>query len=532
MRILLLLISFNLFSQDTECPGYVFDKELERQKFTGECAEGNLRVWGTANYDNGTSFQGFFNSDGLISKGIYTFESGEYFYGEFNTPGEILGSQYSRVGRLVFSDGSYTEAYFDDNFQAVGFGIITYNNGYQQGMFSNGSLLNGVGVKRNDEYGSSVYSTWVNDKANGIVFVEYDDGRSFQSQFINDKSVSEGPSSIQGAARNQLEQIKKFLNLNYAELREKISSIDKAMDDFSKRVNETDAQIEATTKRSKFASKRSLFIKSTQELLAILGYKLGKADGISGPLTAAAIKAFKQDQGLAENLSDENLLVELQKQVRKESNAETDSLASKEPTYASNGTGFFVSDDIVVTNQHVINNCAYLADSQNNILEIVTVDRLNDLAVLRSPIKSEDYIYLDDDPELGELVYVAGFPLSFETLNFTSGAVSALVGNEKNITQFQFTAPIQPGNSGGPVLNAWGSLIGVAFASINAVGILESRGVIPQNINYGIKLDVIRDILTEYDIDYNEGRPYWFKPSQEDVAQLAKDTTILINCFK
>ena len=191
-----------------------------------------------------------------------------------------------------------------------------------------------------------------------------------------------------------------------------------------------------------------------------------------------------------------------------------------------------MSNDIVVTNQHVINNCAYLSDSQNNILEIVAVDRLNDLAVLRSPIKSENYIYLDDDPELGELVYVAGFPLSLETLNFTSGAVSALVGNEKNITQFQFTAPIQPGNSGGPVLNAWGSLIGVTFASINAAGILESRGVIPQNINYGIKLDVIRDILTEYEIDYDEGRAYWFKPSQEDVAQLAKDTTILINCFK
>ena len=50
MRVLLLLISFNLFSQDTECPGYVFDKQLEGQKFTGKCAEGNLRVWGTANY--------------------------------------------------------------------------------------------------------------------------------------------------------------------------------------------------------------------------------------------------------------------------------------------------------------------------------------------------------------------------------------------------------------------------------------------------------------------------------------------------
>ena len=75
---------------------------------------------------------------------------------------------------------------------------------------------------------------------------------------------------------------------------------------------------------------------------------------------AAAIEAFKQDQGLAEDLSNENLLVELQKQVRKESNAGNDSLVPKEPILASNGTGFFVSNDIVVTNQHVINNCAQL----------------------------------------------------------------------------------------------------------------------------------------------------------------------------
>ncbi len=532
MRILLLLISFNLFSQDTECPGYVFDKELEGgSKFTGECAEGNIPVWGTQNFIVDTSFQGFFNSEGFLGKGIYTYLDGKYFYGEWNTPGEILGSQYSRVGRFVFSDGTYAEAYFDNRFDAIGFGIITASWGYKQGMLSN-SALNGIGVTRVDEHGYSLYGTFVNDKPNGTVFVEFDNGEIISNYLINGEPVGDGPSPIQEADRDQLEQIKKFLNLNYAELRERISIVDKAMDDFNKLVNETDAEIEATTKRSKFASKRSLFIKSTQELLAILGYKVGKTDGISGPLTAAAIEAFKQDQGLAEDLSNENLLVELQKQVRKESNAGTDSLAPKDPTLASNGTGFFVSNDIVVTNQHVINNCAYLSDSQNNILEIVAVDRLNDLAVLRSPIKSENYIYLDDDPELGELVYVAGFPLSLETLNFTSGAVSALVGNEKNITQFQFTAPIQPGNSGGPVLNAWGSLIGVTFASINAAGILESRGVIPQNINYGIKLDVIRDILTEYEIDYDEGRAYWFKPSQEDVAQLAKDTTILINCFK
>ena len=90
------------------------------------------------------------------------------------------------------------------------------------------------------------------------------------------------------------------------------------------------------------------------------------------------------------------------------------------------------------------------------------------------------------------------FVFNFETLNFTTGAVSALVGPEKNITQFQLTAPIQPGNSGGPILNTWGSLVGVTFARIDDVSVLEQSGTIPQNINYGIKHDVVRDMLEEY----------------------------------
>ena len=165
--------------------------------------------------------------------------------------------------------------------------------------------------------------------------------------------------------------MKEFITTNYAELTIAISNIESSMEDYYKLVDEADAKIEATTTRSKFASKRSLIIKSVQELLTILGYVPGRADGILGPLTNAAIQAFKEDQNIDIDIEvDEKLLVELQKQIRKESNADN---ADNEPSEPVLGVQELVlcNNDILVTNQHVVDGCVYMTDAQNNQLEIL-----------------------------------------------------------------------------------------------------------------------------------------------------------------
>ena len=175
MRLFLLFISLNIFGQNVECPGYVFDKPIDNFKFTGQCSEEDLPVWGVANYEDGASFQGFFGSDGKFSKGILTYPSGNYFIGKFNTPGDVLGQEYIAFGTFVMADGDYTEAYFDENLDAIGFGVFHYKDGYTMGMVAQ-DQSSGIGVLRSEDSAYNLYGTFVNNSINGISFMEYDDG--------------------------------------------------------------------------------------------------------------------------------------------------------------------------------------------------------------------------------------------------------------------------------------------------------------------------------------------------------------------
>jgi S1-C subfamily serine protease len=274
-------------------------------------------------------------------------------------------------------------------------------------------------------------------------------------------------------------------------------------------------------------------ILATKKLLFNLGYEVDVEKTNFDLKARTALVAFQKDFDInpIENKPNENLLSELQRAFRNSPNP----LDLTNYDIAGSGSGFLVNEKgYVVTNVHVVDECSLITVGKRIPANIEKADRVNDVAILKIN-NNGDYVPLsmsEDDVELGEEIFVAGFPINMilENLNFTSGSISSEVGVGQNINQFQFTAPIQPGNSGGPIFNAYGGVIGIAVSTASTKEFEELIGTNIQNINFGIKASTIRSLLKQSDVPVSIGNPNWFK-GQKNVASVAKTGTVLIQCW-
>ncbi len=115
--------------------------------------------------------------------------------------------------------------------------------------------------------------------------------------------------------------------------------------------------------------------------------------------------------------------------------------------------------------------------------------------------------------------------------NLTVGVISALAGLGDDSRVMQISAPVQPGNSGGPLLDMSGNVVGVVTAKIDAIRVAELIGDIPQNVNFAIKASVVLAFLDSHDVNYRTETSDRIL-SAADVADRAKRFTVLVECWK
>jgi S1-C subfamily serine protease len=192
------------------------------------------------------------------------------------------------------------------------------------------------------------------------------------------------------------------------------------------------------------------------------------------------------------------------------------------------GSAFFInSKGNILTNNHVVDGCArnikIIHDKKESVASIIAKDSNLDLALLSSNIKPQHFIKLSKKSgDKLDKVVVAGYPLGYtisDELKFTSGIVSATKGWKDNTNEMQIDAALNPGNSGGPVVNDAGNLFGVAVAAI------PDR----QNLNFAIKSKAVKDFLDVNKIDYSTAA-IEFDMDNKKRLKLLEDSTVFIYC--
>ncbi len=171
----------------------------------------------------------------------------------------------------------------------------------------------------------------------------------------------------------------------------------------------------------------------------------------------------------------------------------------------SNGTGFFVgAGGFVVTNAHVVDGCddpkVICGSGAPAVARVLARDARNDLALLKVDFAPDHVAALRAGVRVGEEIAAFGYPLQGRLStggNFTVGNVSALAGLQNDSRHVQITAPIQPGNSGGPVVDRAGNVIGVVVGFYG----MHDKGA-AQNVNFAINIDVLTAFLNAHDVPY------------------------------
>ena len=243
-------------------------------------------------------------------------------------------------------------------------------------------------------------------------------------------------------------------------------------------------------------------------------------------------KTLKPDeiiQGVKFETKEEKKIAEKEKQKPK--------LDDKKLIIIGSGSGFFVSDQgHVVSNDHVVGVCKKVSafeEGREIFMNILATDMVNDIGLVKGQFKNKRYLNIKTDgAELGEDIVTFGYPLSqdlSDSVKLTKGIVSALSGPGNNYSVIQIDASIQPGNSGGPVLNMSGQVVGIASAGLSKLYILNKSAYIPENVNFAVSAPSLTAFLKANKVNISS-QPSRIMSTKE-LAKIGEPVTLQLFCY-
>jgi TPR repeat protein len=217
--------------------------------------------------------------------------------------------------------------------------------------------------------------------------------------------------------------------------------------------------------------------------------------------------------------------------------ADSSGMAIAQTRPESSGTGFFVTEDgYLITNEHVVREGTQVRlVTEAGIIsgKVLKVDAANDLALLKAAGKFVALpVVSSRGVRLGATVATLGFPnigLQGFAPKLAKGEIAGLAGAQDDARHFQISTPIQPGNSGGALVDERGNVVGVVVAKLSQGAALASTGTLAENVNYAVKSSYLLSFLESVPaVAAKLKEPNMKERKFEDVVKDAQQATVLI----
>lgn len=207
-------------------------------------------------------------------------------------------------------------------------------------------------------------------------------------------------------------------------------------------------------------------------------------------------------------------------------------------TTIAHGTGFAVSSNgHILTAYHVVENCDRIRVRFSNEewldAKLLKHSRACDVALLKISTGTPTHLPLCDVGSVrqGQKVFTIGYPVPGvlgETPKYTEGVISSQTGLTDEASLLQVTVPIQPGNSGGALVNSNGKVVGLITSSAAVKSFFAATGTIPQNVNWAVNADYIRPLLGEVGAPFESKAVIKPLGTDGDVVSFVRSATCLV----